>query len=114
LTIAVERTSHGYDWPVLGLRRFSVRKTVAFSCALPTNSTPSGAGNRARWAAITSSFRWPFSNVISGTWCSATNASIAAMKAWLIGAISTEEANGCPRCLRKNVATPPSYCSAGT
>ncbi len=87
---------------------------MAFSCALPTNSTPSGSVNRAKWAAITSSLRWPFSNGISGTRCSATNASIATMNAWLIGAMSTEDANGCPRCLRKNVATPPSYCKGGT
>ena len=75
---------------------------------------PSGAVKRAKCTAITSSFRWPFSNVMSGTPCSSTNVWIAATKALLMGSISAEEANGCPRCCRKNVATPLSYCSGGT
>ena len=54
---------------------------------LISKRTPSSAVNRARCSAITSSFRWPFAKVISGSRYSATNAAIAAMKALLIGAI---------------------------
>ena len=35
------RTIQGYVCPVSGLRRFSVRKTGVFSCALPTKTIPS-------------------------------------------------------------------------
>src|SRR5713101_750766 len=78
--------------------------TRAFSWARPTNTMPSGAGagQRARCAAITSSFRWPFSKLMSGTPCSCTKVWMAATNALLIGSISADEAKGCPRCRRKN------------
>src|SRR5437867_1754027 len=112
--MAVDRTSQGYGWPVWGFRRFSVRQTAAFSWALPTKRMPSSPVNRARCWAITASLRWPFSKAISGGACSATNASIAATNALLIGAMSAEDANSWPRCERKNAATPLSYWSPGT
>jgi hypothetical protein len=42
------------------------------------------------------------------------HAVLAATNALLMGSISAEDANGCPRWCRKNAATPLSYCSCGT
>jgi len=104
--MAVPWTIQGYRWPVAGLVRFSVRKTRVFSWALPMNTTPSRAVNRARCTAITSSFRCLGAKETRGTCSWTAKASIARMKALLIGSINAEEANGCPRWYRKNAATP--------
>jgi len=95
--MAVERTIQGYVFPVCGCRRFSVRNTVAFSWALPMNSTPSSSVKRARYAAATSSLRCPRSKVNSGTSCALAKRSIAATNARLIGSINAEEAKTAPR-----------------
>src|SRR5262249_47916847 len=110
--MAVERTIQGYFLPVVGLVRFSVRKTGVFSWALPTKSTPSFPGNAARYSAARSSLRCPLANASSGTWCCRTNASMLAMKALLIGSMSADEANGCPRWWRRNQTTPCSRCKS--
>ena len=49
-----------------GLRRFSVRKTGVFSCALPTKTIPSLPWNRAWYSLAMSSLRCPLANVIRG------------------------------------------------
>ena len=42
-------------------RRFSVRNSLVFSCARPTNNTPSVPVNRAKCSCITSSYRYDIS-----------------------------------------------------
>ena len=78
------------------LRRRSVRNNEVFSCARPMNNTPSSAVNRARWACMTSSLRWPLPNSTQGTWCSRAKRCIAAANASVIFPSGAVEAIGSP------------------
>jgi len=103
---------------VTGLRRFSVRNTRFFSCARPTNSTPSAPGpcwasNSARYSCARSSLRCPAAKSTSGTSPSLQNRWIEATKALLIGSINADDANVAPRWPRRNHTTPFTCCNRG-
>ena len=89
-----------------GLRRFSVRKTGVFSCALPTKTIPSLPWNCAWYSLATSSLRCPLAKVIIGICSCSTKSSTAVMNLVLIGAMRAEEAKVSPRWKRKKDATP--------
>jgi hypothetical protein len=69
----------------------SVRNTAVFSCALPTNTTPSSPLKWCRCSAITASFRCPGLNRISGIPWRATNSSSFATKLRVIGLIKAAD-----------------------
>ena len=97
------------DDPRVGLpcasRRFSVRNTLAFSCALPTKSTPSSPLNDAKYCCATSSFRCPFANVTRSIPCVATKCSMVSTNRWLIGATIFVEGTRAPSCGSRNPAS---------
>jgi hypothetical protein len=71
--MAVLGTIQAYVRPVLGWRRFSVRKTGVFSCALPTTTIRSVPQKRERYSWTTSSVRCRFVKVMSGMLSFLTN-----------------------------------------
>src|SRR5215469_3584216 len=66
-------------------------------------TTPSSAVKRRRCSAITSSLRWPLAKATTGSRWRAAKPSSSATNPRLIGAISAEDAKGCPRCSRKKL-----------
>ena len=79
-------------------RRFSVRNSLVFSWARPTNNTPSVAVNRAKCSCITSSLRCPLAKSTHGSRWSRANRCTALSNALVMRASGAVEAIGNPNC----------------